>query len=194
MSYNIETKDIDTETSDTIQALGVGHCATAKLLLSVMCRLSISHICIALDGVVEWDVAHRTRLAPPTSNYVGPIHTLVLETEVAVIKAKAEPSWPWSYLLLKTGLRCDFWRGYYPSRAGVWILPGPTFFFCLRFHLMLLVVLSLSRIHFGIYSSVPEDRFSYHFFLRPKIGYRMVARYGSPTHPLLYDMVPYSYL
>ncbi len=31
-------------------------------------------------------------------------------------------------------------------------------------------------IHLGIYSSVPENRFSYHFFLRPKIGYHMVAQ------------------
>jgi hypothetical protein len=41
---------------------------------------------------------------------------------------------------------------------------------------MLLVMLHHSRIHFGIYSSVPEDCYSCHFFLCPKIGYRMVVR------------------
>ncbi len=54
--------------------------------------------------------------------------------------------------------------------------PAQHFFFGSRSHLLLLVISHHIRIHFGIYSSVPEDRFSYHFFLSPKIGYRMVAR------------------
>ncbi len=58
---------------------------------------------------------------------------------------------------------------------------------------MLLIILHNSRIHFGMYASLPEDCFSYHFFLRPKIGYRMVVqlpytppslRYGTILLPL----------
>ena len=53
--------------------------------------------------------------------------------------------------------------------------PNKFYFFGSRSHRMLLVILHHSRIHFGIYSSVLEDRFSYHFFLCPKIGYHMLA-------------------
>jgi hypothetical protein len=61
--------------------------------------------------------------------------------------------------------------------------PNKFYFFGSRSHRMLLVILHHSRIHFGIYSSLQEDCFSYHFFLRPKIGYRIVARlpYTSPS-------------
>ncbi len=79
---------------------------------------------------------------------------------------------------------------YNPSRAGVWILPGQTIFFCSRSHLMLLVISHHSRIHFSIYSSVPEDRFSDNFFSPPKNR----VSYGSATSRHMYDMVPYSYL
>jgi hypothetical protein len=50
---------------------------------------------------------------------------------------------------------------------------------------MLLIISHQCGIHFGIYSSVPEDRFLYHFFLQPKIRYCMVARL-SYTHTIWY--------
>ncbi len=71
---------------------------------------------------------------------------------------------------------------YYPSRANP-PRSNKCYFFGSCSHLMLLVILHHSRIHFGIYSSVQEDRYSYHFFLCPKIGYHIVAQlpYTSPS-------------
>jgi hypothetical protein len=62
------------------------------------------------------------------------------------------------------------------SRRCVNPLRPNNFVFGLRSHLMLLVISHYSRTHFGMYSSVPEDCFSYHFFLHPKVGYPMVAQ------------------
>jgi hypothetical protein len=53
MSYEIKIKDIDTQVSGAILAIHVGYYAIAKLLLCDTCRLSISHIHIAVDGEVE---------------------------------------------------------------------------------------------------------------------------------------------
>ncbi len=71
--------------SNAILVLGVCYCVIALFLSCDMCRLSISLIHIAVDGVVEWDVARR-----PGTNWASPPYIklcrasrILLETEVS---------------------------------------------------------------------------------------------------------------
>ncbi len=146
-----------------------------------MCRLSFSHICIAVDGVVEWGIACRpgTNQASPLYIKLRRAHRIVPETEGAG-KSKRVP------VVCGWRTQCCAWAG----RTWAFTLGVKGFSVCHPFLMgfLSLPLHSISRLFFSFFRRIIMFFQNLISPMTPQKAYkhsRMVSLYHQTTNSQL---------